>query len=84
VVCETMACGSPVVSTDCNSGPREILENGKHGKLVGVGDEAAMADAIAEVLKSPSAARQRIPSMAEYSVDAGVERTLAVVERVCG
>ncbi|MCP2731514.1 glycosyltransferase [Limnofasciculus baicalensis] len=47
---EAMAIGIPVVSTNCPSGPREILDNGKYGSLVPVGDSKAMADAILSVL----------------------------------
>ena len=47
---QAMACGTPVVSTDCPSGPAEILENGKWGRLVPVGDVGAMANAIAQTL----------------------------------
>jgi len=50
VIIEAMACGTTVVSTDCESGPREILEDGKYGKLVPVGDYMAMAQAIEEIL----------------------------------
>jgi len=38
VVAEALACATPVVATDCDSGPAEILDNGKYGKLVPVGD----------------------------------------------
>ncbi len=46
VLIQTLACGCPVVSTDCPSGPNEILESDRHGLLVPVGDVGAMADAI--------------------------------------
>ncbi|MBF2028653.1 MAG: glycosyltransferase [Oscillatoriales cyanobacterium C42_A2020_001] len=50
VLIEAMALGTPVVSTDCESGPSEILANGKYGYLTPVGDSDALADAILEVL----------------------------------
>ena len=50
VVAEALAAGAPVVSTNCPSGPAEILDNGKYGELVSVGDSQAMAEAILRVL----------------------------------
>lgn len=50
VLLESLAVGTPVVATDCDSGPREILEGGRYGRLVGVGDPDAMAEAILETL----------------------------------
>lgn len=53
VLVEAMACGCPVVSTDCPSGPAEIMENGKYGTLVPVGDIGELAKGIVEVLDMP-------------------------------
>ena len=53
VLIEALACGCPVVSTDCPSGPAEILEWGKWGPLVPVGDADALAKAIVQTLERP-------------------------------
>jgi glycosyltransferase involved in cell wall biosynthesis len=53
VIAEALACGCPVVSTDCPSGPGEILDGGRYGRLVPVGDEAAMAEALGATLDEP-------------------------------
>ncbi|MGD9512400.1 MAG: glycosyltransferase, partial [Geminicoccaceae bacterium] len=50
VLVEALACGCPAVSTDCPSGPREILDGGRYGRLVPVADSPAMAQAIAATL----------------------------------
>lgn len=51
---QAMACGVRVVSTDCPTGPDEILEGGKWGSLVPVGDTDALAKAIADALDNPA------------------------------
>ena len=53
VVIEALACGAPVVSTDCPSGPDEILQGGRLGALTPVGDDAALARAILDTLAAP-------------------------------
>jgi glycosyltransferase involved in cell wall biosynthesis len=50
---EALACGAPVVACDCPSGPRELLGDGRYGRLVPVGDAGAMAAAIHLTLDDP-------------------------------
>jgi glycosyltransferase involved in cell wall biosynthesis len=51
VLVEALACGANIVATDCPSGPREILKNGKYGSLVNVGDEKGLAQEILKKLE---------------------------------
>ena len=53
VLLEAVCLGVPVVATDCPSGPSEILDGGRHGRLVPVGDAAALAAAIGETVERP-------------------------------
>jgi glycosyltransferase involved in cell wall biosynthesis len=69
VLIEALACGCPVVSTDCPSGPREILQDGKYGALVPVGDAAALCDAMAQVLKTRPLKQVLREHSMSYSVD---------------
>ena len=65
VLIEALACGTPIVSTDCPTGPTEVLENGKYGKLVPVDDAPALAKAIEETLDNPPNP-QKLRERAEY------------------
>jgi glycosyltransferase involved in cell wall biosynthesis len=79
VLIEVLAVGTRAVSTDCPSGPREILQDGKLGTLVPVGDAAALASAIRGVLEGPSGA---IPAdaLTPFTRDAAVDNYLRLIE----
>lgn len=53
VLVEALACGCPCVSTDCPAGPAEILQNGRIGPLVPMGEPATLAEAMGQVLDRP-------------------------------
>ena len=78
VLIQAMACGTPVVSTDCPSGPREILDVGDHplGALVPVGDSAALADAMLKALAAPPAAEDLRHRAADFSMAKVAEQYL--------
>jgi glycosyltransferase involved in cell wall biosynthesis len=74
VLIQAMACGCPVVSTDCPSGPAEILDGGRFGSLVPVGDERAMAEAIVATLDHPITS-ERLRARAQlFTVERAVDR----------
>lgn len=76
---EAMAAGTPVVSTDCPGGVREILLDGRLGRLVPVGDVSAMAAAILDVLANPPPTEPLRRRALDFSLDASVERYLALM-----
>jgi glycosyltransferase involved in cell wall biosynthesis len=65
---QALACGCKVVSTDCPSGPSEILQGGEYGELVPVGNQQAMAAAILRALNDEGD-RERLKSRAECFSD---------------
>ncbi len=69
VIVEAMEHGLDVVSTDCRSGPREILCDGKLGHLVPVGDEVAMAEAILRAERFPTNQQRLKDRAADFRLD---------------
>jgi glycosyltransferase involved in cell wall biosynthesis len=73
---EALACGCPVVSTNCPSGPEEILGNGAFGPLVPVGDDRALAEAILHTLEHPPNAERLRSRAAEFDIHKITEQYL--------
>ncbi len=85
VLVEALACGCPVVSTDCPSGPAEILEGGRFGRLVPVGDADALAEALLATLDAPRTSREvAIARAREFSVERAVAGYLALIREAGG
>ena len=59
VLLEALACGTPIIAADCQSGPAEVLEQGRLGLLVPVGDAAAIAAALENIFDAPHQATER-------------------------
>jgi glycosyltransferase involved in cell wall biosynthesis len=80
VLIEAMACGTPVVSTDCPSGSSEILAAGKFGRLVPVGDAKALADAVLLTLDEPLGSDVLRARANDFSMDHSVQHYLQILE----
>lgn len=79
VLVEALACGTPVVATACPGGPEEILDGGRLGPLVPVGDAAALAAALAATLDRPLPAAVLRAGAERYSAARSAERYRAVL-----
>ncbi|MCP3984637.1 MAG: glycosyltransferase [bacterium] len=81
VVVQALACGCPVVSTDCPSGPREILQDGKLGTLVPVGDPDALASAIDRALDAPFEPDALVRRAEDFALEPIVDTWLGLIEQ---
>lgn len=81
VLIEALACGCPVVSTDCPSGPREILADGAYGSLVPVGDTEAFAEAVLATLDAPPDPDHLRERAEAFSMNVVIERYVDLVRR---
>lgn len=78
VLVEAMACGCPVVSTKCPHGPDEILEGGRYGPLITVGDDEQLAKAIAATLDKPESPAVLSERASYFDFDSSIEKYLQV------
>lgn len=84
VLVEALAIGMPIVSTDCPSGPREVLDDGHYGRLVAVNDSETLALGIIAALNAPAAQPDagRILHLEKFSVAGMVENYLQVINSI--
>jgi glycosyltransferase involved in cell wall biosynthesis len=66
---EAMACAVPVLAADCPSGPREVLADGRFGRLVPAADPQALTDAIADTVDDPDAGQQLVRAARQRVVE---------------
>ncbi len=84
VITESLALGTPVVSTDCQSGPRETLQNGRYGELIPLKDPEAMAKAIIKTLDNPLPSEELQQAVADYTVEASCAAYIKAFESFLG
>ena len=79
VIIEALACGCPVVSTDCDSGPAELLDHGAYGWLVPVGDADALGSAMDVALDRPGDSRKSHARAEMFPLGAIADKYLEVL-----
>lgn len=77
---EALAVGCPAISTDCPSGPREILQEGIYGPLVPMDDKKAMARAILEVLDNPLSGEVLQTATEKFTVENSAREYIQALE----
>ncbi|MGK7935217.1 MAG: glycosyltransferase [Xenococcaceae cyanobacterium] len=81
---EAMACGCPVVATDCPSGPKEILAEGRYGELAPVGDVEALSAALVRTLQNPPPRELFVDRAKDFETQNSVAEYLSLIEHICG
>jgi len=76
---ESLAVGTPAVSTDCPSGPREILGDGRYGRLAPIGQPRALAEAVLGILAAPPTGTMLTEALTRFDLDHTVREYLRVM-----
>lgn len=82
VIIESMVCGCPVVSTNIDYGPAEILENGKYGVLVEPNDVFALTKGIEQLLDDVNLRKKFIKLGKERCEDYSIDKNIKLYERI--
>lgn len=77
VLLEALGLDIPVVATDCPAGPRELLQDGRYGRLAPIGDHLALARAMDDELREPSGHRNEV--ITAHQPHAVAQRYLALL-----
>ncbi|MGI9213457.1 MAG: glycosyltransferase [Methylococcaceae bacterium] len=80
VLIEALAVGTPVVATDCISGPSEVLQQGRYGRLVPVGDDQAMSAAILATLDAPLPSSELRQAAKPYHIRNATQAFITLLE----
>lgn len=82
VLLEAMACGTPVVATDCPSGPGELIDNFKNGLLIPMGDEKRLSEAMKTVLIDGRLARSMSEEASKTVARYDIGNSIKIYERL--
>ncbi len=79
VIIEAMACGTPVVATDCPGAPAELLGNGEFGNLAPVADSRALVEETEKMLENPTSSDILRDRAADFSINTALKRYCSVL-----
>lgn len=79
---QALGLGCQIVSTDCKSGPSEILKGGSLGRLVPVGDHVAMSSSIIDALRSERWNGKTLEKVEEFTEKSSIEKLLSILRHL--